>query len=94
MLENILLTCAIKETFSILINELILIQTEGILFNIEGYVKRVFFLISFIEWRYNLGLNFLYGLHESFNSNHYCRFCREHKSVMEQQTIKWKSFND
>ncbi|XP_034951242.1 uncharacterized protein [Chelonus insularis] len=68
----------------LLINELIFLKNEGIVINTENGVQRVYFALALLSGD-NLGLNCLFGLHESFNSNHYCRFCREHKDQMEKQ---------
>lgn len=79
-----LVNTSLQEVLQPLINELLDLEKKGIDININGCLVRVYFTVVLICGD-NLGLHTLFGLHESFNSNHYCRFCRETKKVMQKQ---------
>lgn len=75
----------LKEVFKPILEELAFLEEQGIEIIANGCTKRVHFVTVIVSGD-NLGLHMLFGLHESFSSNHYCRFCREHKTVMQTQT--------
>lgn len=65
-------------TFSKANNELHFLENEGIAINNGGIIHRVYFSLQLILGD-NLGLHTLFGLNESFRSNHFCRFCLTHQ---------------
>lgn len=70
-----------KATFSVLINELLFLENNGITVN-KNKEKVYFSLVLLIGD--NLGLHSLFGLSESFSANYYCRFCKSHKEDMQR----------
>ena len=64
-----------EHIFEVLINELNLLQTEGIIIRHDGIETRVKFQIIFILGD-NLGLNGIFGFVECFKAKFYCRICK------------------
>ncbi|KAB0790662.1 hypothetical protein PPYR_14888, partial [Photinus pyralis] len=60
--------------FQILIDELIFLQSVGILIDINGQGERIYFALGLVLGD-NLGLHSLLGMVESFSATYHCRFC-------------------
>lgn len=79
-----------QQTFDILIQELIFLETSGVDVNIDGggnLVNVKFCLVALTGD--NLGVHAILGLNESFSSTYYCRFCTSSKTIMKTQTIEY-----
>ena len=84
MLENVFLAQFIytedqkefknSKCFRKILEELNYLFLEGITINVDGKNQQVYFIVIGILGD-NLGMNSLLGLHESFVSDYYCRFC-------------------
>jgi hypothetical protein len=73
--------------FSKLLNELILLENEGIEINIDGTTSKMYFSVALIIGD-NLGLHTLLGFTESFRSNYSCRFCKCIRTFTQTQSIE------
>lgn len=77
-----------KKTFDIIIKELTFLEKVGI--NIttdENVLVNVKFCLVALTGD-NLGVHTILGLNESFSSTHYCRFCIDSKTNMNNQTVE------
>lgn len=72
-----------RNTFCRLIKDVNILRSNGIIINVEGQEKKIFFSLELILGD-NLGLHSLFGLNESFQSNYSCRFCLIHKSEVNK----------
>ncbi|CAH1114429.1 unnamed protein product [Psylliodes chrysocephalus] len=72
-------------TFKTLIQEISDLEKNGIEFQIEGCKRIVKFSLALILGD-NLGQNYVLDFSKSFNSNFYCRFCKEAKSSCQSLT--------
>jgi len=100
-LENIFLFILFntldRETFSNelifykVIDELRLLQQQGIEINYNGQTSRFYFSLELILGD-NLGLHSILGFSESFHANYFCRFCLTHqndiKKVLHERDCK------
>lgn len=77
--------CSNESTFRILLDELKLLETCGIVVNTSQGLQRIAFCVILIIGD-NLGLHTVLGLSESFNAINYCRFCIGNKSELIHQT--------
>ncbi|XP_011859686.1 PREDICTED: uncharacterized protein LOC105557127, partial [Vollenhovia emeryi] len=76
-----------KKIFAPLINELIYLESEGVLLNtIEGK-KRVYFATGLLTGD-NLGIHSMCGFVESFSANVMCRFCKASKFLTATQCVE------
>lgn len=83
--------CFSDETiFAPLIAELKCLEKEGIILNLPGGPKKVFFVSSLLLGD-NLGVNSVGGFAEGFTANFYCRFCKTPKHIMDGQCKEDKS---
>lgn len=71
-------------TFNIIINQLNQLENEGIFIETEQGTHNIFFSLAAIIGD-NLGIHSIFGLHENFSSNYYCRFCTAPKAEMTNQ---------
>ncbi|KYQ54177.1 hypothetical protein ALC60_13453 [Trachymyrmex zeteki] len=92
LLENIFLACVFlsdhrnghnREVFAPIINELRDLETNGIVIQTDSEYTIYFALCQILGD--NLGQHVVTGFVESFNADYYCRFCKEHKSIMRRQ---------
>ncbi|XP_066585871.1 uncharacterized protein [Prorops nasuta] len=99
LLENVLLASihrvidrkdVLINVFKPVVNELKFLEEKGIAIETKSGTKQIFFATALICGD-NLGLHSILGFHESFNSNFYCRFCREHKDIMHIQVKENKT---
>lgn len=84
-LENILLALLfhasdIKEfgetlVFSKLVEEINVLQTDGIIVDFGSEIKRIYFCVALFLGD-NLGLNTILGFQQSFTATSFCRFCK------------------
>ena len=63
--------------FEKVIQELKLLQDEGVTVNLPTGEEKIYFDLSIIVGD-NLGLHSIFGFNESFRSNKFCRFCLIH----------------
>jgi len=92
-LSNIFLAALIKSTdiknfgndasLKILINELNLLEKEGLTISTSKGDFHVYFLLGLVLGD-NLGLNSILEFSKSFSSNYYCRFCKSHKHICQE----------
>ena len=68
-----------QSIFSRLLLELKELESEGLTFFVNGEKTKIIFVLNCITGD-NLGLNTLLGFNSSFNSNYYCRFCKNSKA--------------
>jgi hypothetical protein len=73
-----------QHVFKIIIDELIYLETTGILISTNKGDVRVFFVLGLILGD-NLGLHSILGFVEGFTANFPCRFCIVNKSVLIKQ---------
>ncbi|KAK3929199.1 Zinc finger protein 653 [Frankliniella fusca] len=74
--------------FRPLINELILLETKGIIVSIPGFGDvKLYFVVAFLLGD-NKGLNGVCGFVECFTSNHYCRECFCTKEVARSMFVE------
>lgn len=71
--------------FQILIEELKLLYSEGIFFEMPEFSGKIYFTAE-LALGDNLDLNGKLGLVENFTANHPCRVCKIHISVLKTQT--------
>lgn len=64
-----------------LINEINILEKEGICISTKNGSFQVYFLLGLVLGD-NLGLNSILEFSRSFSSNYYCRFCKVEKSIM------------
>lgn len=84
MLENIFLwqvhntvdheSIGNKRTFANIKEQIFNLENKGIVVNINGVEKRIYFVVSAILGD-NLGLNTILGFSKSFNAKYFCRIC-------------------
>lgn len=72
-----------REVFAPIIDELIDLETNGIVIQTESEYTVYFALCQILGD--NLGQHAVTGFVESFNADYYCRFCKEHKNIMKRQ---------
>lgn len=72
-----------REVFAPIINELKDLETNGIIIKTESE-HTVYFVMTQLLGD-NLRLHAITGFVESFNADYYCRFCKDHKTVMRKQ---------
>ncbi len=60
---------------------------EGILLNIDGEEKRIYFLLGLLQGD-NLEINNITDLVRSFRANYYCRVCKLKRNQMEKAIIE------
>ena len=65
--------------FSILVEELNFLSTEGIEICVDGKLQKICFALSLLAGD-NEGLNSIMGFVEGFNASHYCRLCTMNKT--------------
>ncbi|XP_076664404.1 uncharacterized protein LOC143366869 [Andrena cerasifolii] len=63
-----------SKMFTCIIKEIIDLQNTGIVINIDGNEKKIFFILTNIIGD-NLGLNTIWGYTRSFNASYPCRIC-------------------
>ncbi|XP_039312881.1 uncharacterized protein LOC120359458 isoform X1 [Solenopsis invicta] len=73
-----------KNIFHLIIKQIIDLQNNGIIINIDGEEKKIFFVLTYIVGD-NLGLNTILGFSKSFNSSYCCRVCTLSKDEMVKQ---------
>lgn len=92
-LENIFVACIFQsdhrnghntEVLAPVIDELRDLETNGIIVETERTEHTIYFALCQILGD-NLAQHALTGFVESFNADHYCRFCKEHKNTMKKQ---------
>lgn len=75
-------TFGVKRVFEHLLDELKYLESEGIVINVDDTEHRILFAL--VLWiGDNLGVHQLLGFNESFSSNYPCRFCKSHRSEIE-----------
>ncbi|XP_026281063.1 uncharacterized protein LOC113208326 [Frankliniella occidentalis] len=79
-----------EKVFQPLIDELISLETNGILIDTLEGPKRIYFVTGLLLGD-NLGLNSLGGFVECFTSNFFCRFCKTHRKVTTTMAVEDKS---
>lgn len=79
-----------QKVFAPLIDVLKSLEVNGIVVNILGVPKKVYFVTSLLLGD-NLGLDSLGGFAETFTANYFCRFCKTHKSETMFQSVEDKS---
>lgn len=94
LLDNIFLTQLIftsdrttfgnEAVFKNIIEELKLLEGQGISINICGEEKTIYFVLLLMIGD-NLGLNSVMGFTESFNAEHFCRICLAPKSTTQRE---------
>lgn len=72
--------------FCKVLNELKYLEDISITVVTEDEIIQVYFAMCLFTGD-NLGANNILGYVESFSANYYCRICKEHKKVMQKQTI-------
>jgi len=72
--------------FRKILNELKYLEDIGITVVTENEIVQIYFAMCLFTGD-NLGANSILGYVESFSANYYCRVCKEHKKVMQKQTI-------
>lgn len=77
-----------KKTFAPLVNELIYLESEGIVINTIEEEERVYFATGLLTGD-NLGVHSMCGFVGSFSANIMCRFCKASKFLTETQCIKY-----
>ncbi|KAK9736409.1 hypothetical protein QE152_g12506 [Popillia japonica] len=70
--------------FSRLLRSFKQLEQNGIVISVDNLETNVYFIVILILGD-NLGIHKMFGFHESFNSNNYCRFCRASKTVAATQ---------
>ncbi|CAH1111557.1 unnamed protein product [Psylliodes chrysocephalus] len=90
-LENIFVTFLVhsidkikfgNSVFQVIVNELSLLETEGINIRVNGTLVNVKFALAAISGD-NLGVHGILGLFESFSATHFCRFC----TIPKEETV-------
>jgi len=72
--------------FHEILNELKYLEDIGISVATENEIVQIYFAMCLFTGD-NLGANSILGYIESFYANYYCHICKEHKKVMQKQTI-------
>lgn len=72
-----------------LINELNILEKEGIRITTKNGEFHVYFILGLILGD-NLGLNTMLDFSKSFSANYYCRFCKVHKSEAKELFVEKK----
>lgn len=76
-----------KKIFQPVIEELKFLETEGISIQVGIKSYKIKFVLAELAGD-NLGLHAILGLHESFSSTYFCRFCTETKEVIKTSTYE------
>lgn len=71
-----------EKIFRPLVDEINDLQENGISLEVNGQTQTVCFALGLLVGD-NLGLNSILGFTESFNANHYCRFCKVPKHLAQ-----------
>lgn len=71
-----------KTMFASLIKVLIYLYDNGITISVNSVDIQVYFALGLVLGD-NLGLNSILGFVESFSANYYCKFCRSHKTNLQ-----------
>lgn len=69
-----------------IVNDLKILESEGIIVQYKEALINLKGTIYSLSHD-NLSANSLYGLHESFSSNYFCRFCRTHRKDINKSLI-------
>lgn len=86
--SKILKACGNEKMLNELLQEILFLQNEGIMFNLKGKTINVRFILAVITGD-NLGINSVLNFPKSFSAHYYCRFCTEKR----EQTEKLSSEN-
>lgn len=76
-----------RKVFSSLINDLLLLETEGIAVTTENGTSQIYATL-FLILGDNLGLNSILGFNESFSSDYFCRICRSPKERTRIESVE------
>lgn len=68
--------------FKHIVNEINSLGNDGITINTPSGPKHVYFILGLLLGD-NLEINSLCEFSKSFSANFYCRFCKAHKSIMQ-----------
>lgn len=76
-----------EESFRPILNDLKYLEGNGIRIQTEEGERQIYFAL-FLFLGDNKGFHSVNGLVESFNANHYCHVCKEHRNTMREQTTE------